>query len=165
MVKLVSPSTIGDMPLSPRALSFLVALTLTCLVFSTRPWPEQVPQYSSTTTPAPRQVGQVVWVWKAPSGVRVAWMTTPEPPHWPQVLDFAPGLTPLPVHVVQDSKWRMRTLEDTRCARVDFFSFFFSPSCVASLQTSEYILHHPTAVVAIDSRLTTTQNQANDKPR
>ena len=95
--------------LSNAPLSLSLSLTLTCLVFSTRPWPEQVPQYSSTTTPAPRQVGQVVCVWKAPSGVRVAWMTTPEPPHWPQVLDFAPGLTPLPEQVVQPSKWRMRT--------------------------------------------------------
>lgn len=41
----------------------------------------------------------------------MAWITTPEPPHCPQTLDLAPGFTPVPSHVLQVSKWRIRTCE------------------------------------------------------
>lgn len=61
------------------------------------------------TSPDPRQVGHTVCVWKAPRGVLVAWITTPCPPHCPHVFDFEPGFTPLPSHVLQPSRWRMRT--------------------------------------------------------
>jgi hypothetical protein len=71
-------------------------LIVTSFVSATVPLPLHVPQYSSTSSPLPRQLGHVCTLLNTPNGVRCMLFTTPSPPHTVQVFTFAPGFTPVP---------------------------------------------------------------------
>lgn len=47
--------------------------------------------------------------WKAPSGVRTAWMSCPVPWHMLQLLGLVPGFTPLLVQVLQPAVHQVDT--------------------------------------------------------